>query len=116
MVRDVELVLWRSGTCSERFGGCPPLPSSVVPRPPKVDDPTAQAFGSALKQAREARDETLEAVAGRVVRVGRGGKPTVLDSKYLQALESGRHSPTITTAKQLADALDVSLADLVRDL
>jgi transcriptional regulator with XRE-family HTH domain len=87
-----------------------------VPRQLKRVDPTAHAFGLALKQTREARDETLETVAGRVVRVGRGGKPTVLDSKYLQALEAGRHSPTVTTAKQLADALGTTLADLVRDL
>jgi transcriptional regulator with XRE-family HTH domain len=87
-----------------------------VPRPPAHDDPTAQAFGRALRKTRKARGETLETVAGRVVRVGHDGKPTVLDSKYLQALEAGRHSPTISTAKQLAEALGVSLVDLVRDL
>jgi len=35
------------------------------------------------------------------------------DGRYLGEVERGFHSPTITTAKQIADALDVRLADLV---
>jgi transcriptional regulator with XRE-family HTH domain len=59
---------------------------------------------------------SIETVAGRIKRTGRDGKPTTLDSKYLQAIEQGYHSPTITTAVQIAAAMDVPLAELVADL
>jgi hypothetical protein len=39
-----------------------------------------------------------------------------MDEKYLGELVRGWHSPTISTAKRIADALEVSLAELVRDL
>jgi hypothetical protein len=39
-----------------------------------------------------------------------------MDAKYLGELERGWHSPSISTAKRIADALEVGLADLVRDL
>ena len=41
------------------------------------------------------------------------GRP---DGKYLGEVERGYHSPTITTAKAIADALEIPLADLVSDL
>ena len=70
-------------------------------------DPTAQAFGAAVRKVRQERGETLEQVAHRLGR---------LDAKYLGEIERGWHSTTITTAKRIADALEVELADLVRDL
>jgi DNA-binding XRE family transcriptional regulator len=39
-----------------------------------------------------------------------------MDPKYLGELEAGWFSPSITTAKLIADALGVPLADLMRDL
>lgn len=39
-----------------------------------------------------------------------------MDPKYLASVEGGWHSPTIGTAKQIADALEVPLGDLVADL
>jgi transcriptional regulator with XRE-family HTH domain len=39
-----------------------------------------------------------------------------MDAKYLGEVERGWHSPTITTAKRIADALDVPLAELVEDI
>jgi transcriptional regulator with XRE-family HTH domain len=39
-----------------------------------------------------------------------------MDAKYLGELERGWHSPSLTTAKRIADALEVALAELVRDL
>lgn len=39
-----------------------------------------------------------------------------MDPRYLGELELGWHAPTIVTAKRIADALDVTLADLVRNL
>ncbi len=68
---------------------------------------TAEAFGAAVRRAREDRGETLEDVAGRVPR---------LDPRYLGEIELGWHAPTIVTAKRLADALGTPLKDLVRDL
>ncbi len=41
------------------------------------------------------------------------GRP---DGKYLGEIERGFHSPTITTAKQIADALEVRLVDLVLEI
>jgi transcriptional regulator with XRE-family HTH domain len=70
-------------------------------------DPTAKAFGQALRRIRTQRGETLEEVAARIER---------LDPKYLGELERGWHAPSIATAQRLAVALDVSLAELVRDL
>jgi transcriptional regulator with XRE-family HTH domain len=77
-----------------------------VPRRTRPD-PAAQAFGSAIRRVRQERGETLEEVAGRVPR---------LDAKYLGELERGWHAATIPTAKRIADALEVPLAKLVRDL
>lgn len=86
-----------------------------MPRRTK-DDPVARAFGAALKAERQRREMTLETVAGRIPRTGRDGGPTTMDAKYLQSMEQGYHSPTITTALQIARAMDAELADLVRDL
>jgi transcriptional regulator with XRE-family HTH domain len=77
-----------------------------VPRRDRADE-TAARFGEAVRAAREARGETLEAVARRL--------PT-MDPKYLGEIERGWHSPTISTAKRIADALQTPLADLVRVL
>lgn len=64
----------------------------------------ALAFGAALRSARTDRRLTLEAVADKVPR---------LDPRYLGEIELGWHSPTLVTAKQIADALEVPLSDLV---
>jgi transcriptional regulator with XRE-family HTH domain len=65
------------------------------------------AFGAAVRERRQERGETLEAVARRLAR---------MDAKYLGEIERGWHSLSITTAKCIADALDVSLAVLVCDM
>lgn len=39
-----------------------------------------------------------------------------MDSAYLAAVERGAHAITLPTAKRIADALKVSLVDLVREL
>lgn len=77
-----------------------------MPRRGKAD-PTAQAFGSAVREARISRGETLEDVARRLTR---------MDAKYLGEIERGWHSPSIGTAKRIADALELDLSELVRDL
>jgi DNA-binding XRE family transcriptional regulator len=39
-----------------------------------------------------------------------------MDAKYLGEIERGWHAPSITTAKRIADALEVPLARLVADI
>ncbi len=77
-----------------------------VPRRSQAD-PVARAFGAAVREAREARGETLEEVAGRIPR---------LDPRYLGEIELGWHAPTIVTAHRIAGALYLPLADLVRNI
>jgi transcriptional regulator with XRE-family HTH domain len=67
----------------------------------------AQQFGARVREARKQRSETLEQVAHRITR---------MDAKYLGEIERGWHAPSIPTAKRIADALEVDLAELVRAL
>lgn len=69
-----------------------------------------------MRRVRTEKGLTLETVAGRIERVSRDGHKTLMDPKYLSSLEGGWHSPTITTAKQIADALGVPLSHLVASL
>jgi transcriptional regulator with XRE-family HTH domain len=39
-----------------------------------------------------------------------------MDGRYIGEIERGWHSPTIATAKRIADALDVPLPELLREL
>jgi transcriptional regulator with XRE-family HTH domain len=64
-------------------------------------------FGNAVRSARGQRGWTLEELGSRM------GRP---DGKYLGEVERGFHAPTITTAKEIADALDLRLADLLIDV
>lgn len=72
-----------------------------------TSDPVAEEFGIAVRAARERRGETLEAVARRIPR---------LDPAYLAAVERGNHAVSIVTAARLADALGLTLSDLVRSV
>jgi len=60
-----------------------------------------------MRQRREELDETLEDVARRIPK---------MDSKYLGEIERGWHSPTIPTAKRIANALNTTLSDLFKGL
>lgn len=77
-----------------------------MPRRAKAE-PSAQAFGEAVRRVRLERGETLEEVAVRIPR---------MDAKYLGELERGWHAATIPTAVRIADALEIRLADLLADL
>ncbi|HSZ06658.1 MAG TPA: helix-turn-helix transcriptional regulator [Solirubrobacteraceae bacterium] len=72
-----------------------------------VADPIAQQFGAAVRKVRGQRGETLEQVSHRIVR---------MDAKYLGEIERGWHAPSIPTAKRIADALEVTLAELTDGL
>jgi ribosome-binding protein aMBF1 (putative translation factor) len=85
---------------------CSPCPCLLVPRR-SAADPVAQRFGAVVRETRKQRDETLDQVAHRITR---------MDAKYLGEIERGWHAPTIPTAKRIADALGVKLADLLREL
>lgn len=89
-----------------------------MPRRRAEPDPTARALGQAIREQRQAQGRTLEDVAADIPAVSRGskGQATAMDPKYLGELEAGWFSPSITTAKLIADALGVPLADLMRDL
>jgi len=86
-----------------------------VPKP-TTDDPVAKAFGKAVREARDDRELTLETVAARVRRTTRSGRTTTMDWKYLQAIENGHHAVSIITAKLIADALEIPLAELFAEL
>jgi transcriptional regulator with XRE-family HTH domain len=85
-------------------------------RDEKPPDPIAKAFGTALRAKREARDESLEAVAGRIDITGRNGRPSTMDPRYLGEIELGWHAPTIPTAKRIAEALGTTLSELTAGL
>jgi transcriptional regulator with XRE-family HTH domain len=91
-----------------------------MPRRSEAPDPVAARFGAAIREVRTRRGETLEDVAGRIPatakRADSRGRPTTMDPKYLSEIEAGWHAPSIVTAKLIAEALDVALADLVRDV
>ena len=70
-------------------------------------DPVSRQLGEAIREAREGRGETLDQVAHRIPR---------MDAKYLGEIERGWHSPTIPTAKRIADALETGLAELLNGL
>lgn len=78
-----------------------------MPRRREDPEPVARAFGTAVRQERERRHWTLEQLGERM------GRP---DGKYIGEVERGFHSPTLTMAKRIADALEVPLAQLVRGL
>jgi DNA-binding XRE family transcriptional regulator len=60
-----------------------------------------------MRARREELGETLDDVARRIPK---------MDAKYLGEIERGWHSPTIPTAKRIADALHTTLSDLFRGL
>ena len=78
-----------------------------MPRRRSSPEPVAQAFGAAVRAAREDRGWSLEDLGERM------GRP---DGKYLGELERGFHSPTLTTAKLIAESLGLPLSQLVRPL
>jgi Helix-turn-helix len=79
----------------------PPVPGRATA------DPVALRFGARVREASKQRGETLEQVAHRIMR---------MDARHLGEIERGWHAPTLPTAKRIANALEMKLAELVRDL
>jgi transcriptional regulator with XRE-family HTH domain len=78
-----------------------------MPRRRRDPEPIARVFGEAVRDRREKHAWSLDELAERM-----GSQ----DGRYLGELERGFHSPTLTMAKRIADALDVPLVELVKDL
>ena len=95
--------MWRA----QRLAGtCPAILRRSLPRRTRAD-PVSRQLGEAIRETRERRGETLEQLAHRIPR---------MDAKYLGEIERGWHSPTIPTAKRIADALETTLSDLLKSL
>jgi transcriptional regulator with XRE-family HTH domain len=75
-----------------------------MPRRRRDPEPVARNFGEAVRAERERRGWTLEELGGRM---------DSAQGKYLGEIERGFHSPTLTMAKRIADALEVPLSKLV---
>ena len=78
-----------------------------MPRWRDDPEPLAKLFGDAVRAQRNRHGWTLEQLGERM------GRP---DGKYLGEIERGFHSPTLTTAMQIADALEVRLGELIAPL
>jgi transcriptional regulator with XRE-family HTH domain len=88
-----------------------------MPRRQKADS-ASQAFGKNVRQVREEKGLSIEEVAGRITTRSRAKlpKPVPMDAKSLGEIERGWYSPTLGLAKKIADALEVPLTSLLRDL
>jgi len=64
---------------------------------------TPEAFGTVLRQYREAKDLSQEDLS----------YASDLDRTFVSRLESGKRQPTISTIFKLADALGVSPSEMV---
>ena len=65
-----------------------------------------EVFGSLIRKLRTERGLTQEALAER----------TELSVSYIGFIERGENVPTLTIVLNLAEALDVEAADLVREV
>lgn len=72
----------------------------------KTHNRDAELFGALVRQLRTERGLTQEALAER----------TDLSVSYIGFIERGENVPTLTIVLNLADALNVDAADLVREV
>ena len=72
----------------------------------KQPNPDAEAFGAIVRRLRSKRGLTQEALAERAE----------LNVSYIGFLERGENVPTLSIVLNLARALDVQAADLVRQV
>lgn len=78
-----------------------------MPRRRRDPEPVARLFGEAVRAERQKRKLTLDEFGELLDKA---------DGRYIGELERGFHSPTLTTAKEIADALGVPLARLVKGI
>lgn len=72
----------------------------------KEPNPDAQAFGAIVRRLRKKRGLTQEKLA----------ELADLNVSYIGFLERGENVPTLTIVLNLAQALDMNAADLVREV
>lgn len=78
-----------------------------MPRRRQQPEPVAKGFGEAVRERRMKRGWTLDDL---------GEELGSQDGRYIGEIERGFHTPTLTMAKRIADALDVPLRELVKNL
>ena len=71
--------------------------------PAAAPDPRLQAFGFAVRDAREHGDMTLEALADAAG----------ISSRMLIGIEHGRRNPSLLTILAIAEGLELAPADLL---
>ncbi|WP_217711382.1 helix-turn-helix domain-containing protein [Actinomadura sp. NAK00032] len=71
--------------------------------PAAAPDPRLQAFGFAVRDAREHSDMSLEALA----------EAAGISARMLIGIEHGRRNPSLLTILAIAEGLDLAPADLV---
>lgn len=81
----------------------PPSRRQAAPRHREKADPLAKRVGARVRQLREEKNFTFDAFVEET-ELGRG---------YISELDRGMVVPTITSLAKIADALDVTIADLV---
>lgn len=78
-------------------------PSGMPVRSPKfADDPALIALGLAMRRLREARKMSQENLALRAE----------IDRSYMSSIERGQQNPGVMLVRDIALALDVSIAQL----
>ena len=73
---------------------------------PRRRDPLLRAMGSRVRQLREAKEWTQEALAERAD----------LDRSYIAGIETGLRNPSVKAMSKVAHGLGTSLSELFRDV
>ena len=73
---------------------------------PRRRDPLLRAMGSRVRQLREAKRWTQEALAERAD----------LDRSYIAGIETGLRNPSVKAMSKVARGLGTSLSELFRDV
>lgn len=101
-------VWWCPRRRSSTLGAtCPPRPHSRLPRRRKDPDPLAKSFGDAVRTRRLKLGLTLDQLGDRMGRT---------DGRHIAEIERGYHVTSLAMARELADALETKLTELVKDL
>jgi hypothetical protein len=81
----------------------------------RFDEAPADAGVFSYKDPRNGRSRRpwVETITGRIARTGRDGVPTTMTTRYPQSIKRRFHSPTISTAAQIAKAIGTPLSDIV---
>lgn len=73
---------------------------------PKVKDPVAIALGSRVRHLRTKKGQSQDELA----------EAAKVDRRFISSIETGAKNATLRALARIADALDVSLSELFRDV